>query len=1237
MDGFRFQEEIIPDAPHNTIQEAVMHLIGAKRLRALLLVAIIGLACSCGLIYGQGTNGSLTGQVTDPTGAAIVGANVTLTDTGTGDSQVEKTDATGVYLFKLVPAGNYSLGITAQGFAAYNQTGIVMNANLYATQNVHLTIAKVQGEVVNVTANAELIDTTTAELGMTINQQSVSELPFANRDPSSVALLAPGIVDGNHAGVAWQQNGFSFPNESVTSSNGGRIGSTFYMLDGVSNMDTYLGSNSPTPNSDATQEFRLISNNFSAVYGFSTGGVVSMATRSGTNEWHGGLWDFLRNGDFDAGNWSNHSQDTYRRNQYGGYVGGPAIKNKLFFFFNYQGTVQVGGPGTTSNSTTTPTQQMMNGDFSGLITYAQANSSNCGSGFNVPASEQTTNCGWLNGPFHTVNGVPNQLIGGAGGLDPVAVQFTNDGLPGHTAAASGTAPPTSAAQNLAGGMLYASAALKNSTWNEYTAKVDYDLTKSQRFTLRSFVDKFIQPSGDTPGDVLSVINMVNWSQTFGEQMWYFNEVAQHTWTVNATTVNTFTGFWTQQSSHNGTDVLDHNGKKMCWSRYINITEPVCDMEGAYFGGSNGGWTEPSNEVRGTIGFSDTLIKTIKRHTISVGIDLVHQRAVEDASNYPADAIIDFGNGYTGNGMSDWLLGYMSNYEQGAGELADIQGWLIDPYVNDEFRLKPGLTLTLGLRWDPDSPPASVGGRGTAFVAGQQSFMFPGAPTGLIYPGDTNMTAGLRPADKKFFEPRIGVAYQPANMPRTSFHAAFGMFSAPVPYSDYNHVVDMAPFAPAFSPPAPSNSPICNGGATCTPNTGQTITGFMNFHNPWATPSFDTPNGNPFGTGPGQIPWANPTYKAPLNSVIQTPIYEQDSFGRNFHQAMTQAWNVSVEQQLSNAMAMRVAYVGSQSYHQDYVQDDNFQGYSYCTYYNNPACPLPTQANVNNGTLKLAQFPYSNFTQILEYDSGATASYHSLQATVQRHMAHGFQAQSSFTWQKTIDVSSFADIAGETSGMNNPKNLHWSKGLSNAHIPFTWTSNFIYHSPELRGQNLVVRELAGGWEVSPILTWQSGTPFSLGPGNSNVAYGELNKGDGCFDGCSSDRPDRIPGVPLKVRQGGRSHWTKQYFNTAAFTTRHDGTFGTSGRNIIQGPPGFNTDASLMKNWSILEKYQLQFRFELYNAFNHPIMGNPDASPPSGSGPLGGGDGCAGEINCGNNGLGSPNNQTRIGQAALKLTF
>jgi hypothetical protein len=704
--------------------------------------------------------------------------------------------------------------------------------------------------------------------------------------------------------------------------------------------------------------------------------------------------------------------------------------------------------------------------------------------------------------------------------------------------------------------------------------------------------------------------------------------------VNASTVNTVTAFWTQQSLHNGTAVDDHNGKAMCWSRYIAVVEPSCYMEGAGFGGANGGWTEPSDEVRGTLGVSDTLIKTIHRHTISAGIDLIHQRAVE-TTNYPQIAIISFGGGYTGNNEADWLLGYMSSFEQGAGELSDVQGWLIDPYVNDEFRVKPGLTLTLGLRWDPDLPPAEVGGRGAAFVPGQQSFIFPGAPLGLIFPGDQNMTAGLRPSDDKLFEPRLGVAYQPRNLPKTSFHAAYGMFSAPVAYANYNHTVDLAPFAPTFSPNAPSNSPICAGG--CTPNTGQTITGYENFHNPWATSSFNTPNGSPFGSGAGQIPWATPNYKAPLNSPVATPVSLGASFSRQFKAPMTQAWNVSVEQQIDAVTAVRLAYVGSESYHQSYVQDDNIASYSYCTYYNNPTCPMPEYVALGLAPGPVA--PYSNFTSILEYDSGATASYHSLQAFVQRHLSHGLQAQSSFTWEKSTDVASVSNLSNGDE-MNNPRNLRWSRGISNANIPFVWVSNFIYTSPALKGQSLLAREALAGWEISPIITWESGTPFSVGPGNSNIytlvvpgyndgkPVSEPNKGSGCLQDCGGDRADRVPGVPLNVRKGGRAKWTEQYYNPAAFTTRHDGTFGDSGRNLMQGPPSFNIDASLAKNWSILERYRLQFRFELFNATNHPVMSNPNAIP---------GDQGPAQINGGNGGFGGTSNNPRIGQAALKLTF
>ena len=191
------------------------------------------------------------------------------------------------------------------------------------------------------------------------------------------------------------------------------------------------------------------------------------------------------------------------------------------------------------------------------------------------------------------------------------------------------------------------------------------------------------------------------------------------------------------------------------------------------------------------------------------------------------------------------------------------------------------------------------------------------------------------------------------------------------------------------------------------------------------------------------------------------------------------------------MAVRVAYVGSESYHQSYVQDDNFAGYSYCTSYTSLACPTPA-------TAAAPVAPYSNFSGILEYDSGATANYHSLQATFQRHMSHGLQAQSSFTWQKTMDVASAANIAASQNGIDNPRNLRWSRGVSSASIPFTWTTNFIYRSSGAAWTES--RSCAKRWEAgrsAPLLTWQSGAPFSIGSGSSQAAYGEPGYGGGCL--------------------------------------------------------------------------------------------------------------------------------------------
>src|SRR5208337_4544320 len=390
-----------------------------------LLVLLVGFPLNWSVpALAQGTSGSLTGQITDPSGAAVVGATVTLTNVDTNYLQTATTENAGTYLVKPVMPGNYSLTITAKGFAIYVQRGIVITANLYATQDVRLKLASVVAETVTVNSDAELVNTTSAELGATINGTAISELPLNGRDPSSLVLLAPGTDNIIQHGGEGIQTGFSFPTETGASANGGRQGSTFYMLDGVSNMDNYNLLTAPFPNSDATQEFKVIAN------------------KNGTNAFHGGVFWFVRNNHLNASDWFSHQVDMLKRNQFGFYVGGPIKKDKLFFFANYQGSKLAWSP--TNLRTTTPTAAMLAGDFSGLS-----------------PDGVTTN---LVGPFKTINGKPNQLDTSIASLDKAAVTITETGLPGHTSGVT---------QSASGDMFYTMPAVHN-TYEEGTGKLDYN-------------------------------------------------------------------------------------------------------------------------------------------------------------------------------------------------------------------------------------------------------------------------------------------------------------------------------------------------------------------------------------------------------------------------------------------------------------------------------------------------------------------------------------------------------------------------------------------------------------------------------------------------------------------------------------------------------------------------------------------------------------------------------------------
>jgi Carboxypeptidase regulatory-like domain len=1081
-------------------------------LNRLVFASILALLFLGGThAFGQGTSASLSGQVTDSSGSVVPGATVTATNTDTSLAQTATTNGEGIYLIAPLPPGHYKLTVESRGFERYLQTGIELSVNVNSTQNVVLKTGSVQ-DTVTVFENAELINTTTPELGTTVNEAAITQLPLNGRDPSSLVFLAPGttsvLAGGGQPGI---QAGFSFPTETGASANGGRQGSTEYYLDGVPNMDNYMGLTAPFPNADATQEFRVITNNFNTLYGFAPGAVVSVETKSGSNSFHGGAFEFLRNKDLNASNYFTGSVDPLRRNQFGAYGGGPIKRDKIFFFLNYQGTRS--NSAASSNFTQTPTQAMLNGDFSAVPVTL------CAPGPNTPAG-----C-----PFATVGGKPNQVNPAL--FNQAAVTVTTTGL-----------PLGGDANGLPGGVFYPGAAVIQS-FNEGTARFDFNISPSQRLSLRSFVDTLVQPSEDIPGNILSVLNPSPWSEVFGERMEFYNEALSHTWTISPTAVNTVSVFWTQMSAHNASAVKDSSGQNMCWSRYINVNElpGQCYMEGFSVGngGFNGGWTEPSQEVRTTYGLYDNFSKTLGKHVLSVGMNLQHQYAAEN-TQYPTTPIVGFNGQYTGNGLADWLLGYMQSYTQGAGEIAVVSGWQYGFYGQDQFRVRPDLTITAGLRWDPNTAPAVAGGRGAAFVPGQQSTLFPNSPLGLVFPGDKGISDGLMPNSyKAYWQPRVGVAWQPSFLPHTSIRGAFGMFTAPLQYSMYNHTADISPFSPTFG---------LNGGAN-TP---------LDLSNPWSQ-NAGTNFVSPFP------PFA--PFKPPSDAPFAPPFSIPAVFDQNFKLGVTESWNLSVEHQFAYNIVVRGAYVGSQSYHQSDIIDQN------------PGiCGPVVGGTCSNG----GRTTFPDFFSILDNFSNGTASYNALQLSAQQHLFHGLQWQSNFTWSKTMDTASSGNISFGTNQLPNPFDLGYNRGISAENVPFIWVSNLVYTTPALNDKNQFIKQTLGSWEVSGIVTLQSGFPFTIMGGD-----GDNNSGAQQFE----DRADLVSGQGLGVRQGGKSNWLDHYFNTAAFTTNAPGTFGNSGKNMLQGPPVKTMDAAIAKNWYFHERYSFQFRWEMFNAFNTPSFSNP----------------------------------------------
>lgn len=1038
------------------------------------------------LLHAQGGRANVNGTVTDPTGAVVPGAQVSARNLETGQVSTVTTTSEGSYALPFLPIGRYDISVTHPGFSTETRTGITLSADQSASVNFALKTGQVS-TAVEVKAEAVELETTSGAISQVVDQKSIVELPLDGRNPAELVYVAPGAVNGATStnAIGLPGSGSGFPNqgqETAASVNGSRMGGVYYMLDGVTHMDNYFQNANPFPNPDATQEFRVITNNFDAQYGYTSGAVVSIATRSGTNQWHGVGFEFLRNNVLNATDFFTHIADPLKRNQFGGSVGGPIKHDKLFVFGNYQATIE--HIAIASSSDFVPNNNMLNGDFS-----------------QIPLQ------------LHDPQGVPypnNQIP--VSSFSPISLKL-EQGLP-KTSDPNGNVVLTGRNQ------------INNG--QEFTVRSDYYFTDKQHISVRYFWDDFNRPAFNGNGNYLNSDRSALARSNNGD--------FDYTWSIRPNLVNDFRLGYNRINSTTTPGLVQPDGKPLS-PEALGANIPQLDQTISLLA-IGGTWISqtPVVQQRHNWIINDTLSLNTGRHSITAGVNVMTQYSLEEAS-WGADPQMFFSGNVTGNAFADFLLGDMNNFSQSGGEYNRLHGIQFATFAQDSIKLKPNLTVNLGVRWEPQSAPKYTQNKLPFFSPGQQSTRFPNAPAGLVYAGDSGVPDGGWNTDWTSIQPRISIAWQPSALPNTSIRAAFGIMSLPYDYSTYNHMGTTAPFSPGYSI-----------------NYNQVGSCVLNIADPYACYA-------PTGYKSPFPPFSGPNFNPPSSVGFVIPVSIGAAFTPGFKMPRDQTWNFSIEHTINDYL-FRVAYIGYQMYH------------------------LPVQEQLSPALFSTggATTLLPNFSNVQGYVSWNTQSYNALQLSAEKHFSRGFQFISNFGWSKNLDSSSVA-TAANVGPVGNPYDLRWNRGLSDLSVPLIWNNTVVYQSPALRGLGRVGSFLLGNWQVSAIWVLHSGLPFSInGPNGGNNS--EANIG--------GDRADSVSGASLNQHQGSKSQWLSQYFNTAAFTANAPGTFGSSPKNLLTGPGFNNLDLGFSKNFPFRERYRLQFRWEMFNAMNRTWFSIPDNS-------------------------------------------
>jgi hypothetical protein len=1138
-----------------------------RQLRGIV-VTCAALFCITQTAAAQGL-GTISGTVIDPTGASVPSASVILTQVKTGQALSMQTHSDGLYVFPSVSPADYKIDITAPGFKKFEQVGVTLLADQRLTVNVTLQVGSEQ-VTVDVESSAPQVNASTGTLSQVIGQQQVNELPLNGRNGATLTTLVAGVVIAPNA-QADQGATKTFPVAVTIAANGTRVGQTNYLLDGGNNVDEYTNVNAPFPMPDALQEFSVQTSNYSAEYGQNAGGVVNLITKSGGNKFHGDLFEYLRNRVFNAANYFSYvngvkTVDPLKRNQFGGTVGGPVMIPGLFhtqhsfFFVGYQKTI-AHTASTSATASVLPTAAQLAGNFN-FSTSA------------VPGSTAFNSACIANPMLATNPANPGQCYSYVSNGGTSYTAHIPTGSYNSASLALLKYLPTGDAN---GNYTYVKPNFTN--YGEVTARFDQDFGTKDRFTARYFSD------GYHLDGVLNLQDLLTYQDQ--ADIHYYNSLISETHTFNSRILNNLILSYQIENANRGPLPGSINVADLG----VNIWQPAFKqinqiaVSGFFTIGDN-----PQGAFRrANYTLGDDVHILVGSHSLTFGFH--GEDAKVDVNNlFQQPGLFTFNANITNNAIASFLTGYVQNFSQASGQFLNLRGHFYGFYAQDSWKMSRRLTLNYGVRYEPFLPWHEKEGRMGSFfpslyAAGTHSTVYPLAPAGLVFAGDTGFNPNGVANIYSHFMPRLGFAWDIFGTGRTSLRGGAGSF--------YDSRLSSV-FYNIYSNTSPFITNVNVSSALAGPS--------ISFTNPYT--SFGTPN--PF---PAPQPPPNTSPIPPQAFLTYDPF-------RSFKTPITYAWNLALEQQLTTNLLMRVAYVASHSSHQWLPVEIN------------PvlnADALPT-TDPNFGKRIYGKVGCTScYTQpITEFNMGGNGLYNSLQMSAEQRVRNGLTLLANYTWSKALDNLPYNAAATSIGAGNSyvyPIYHSNFKGLDHGPSDFDHRNviaiSYVYLLPTVKDAPGVVKFLVNGWQTSGILASRSGDPLTIGS-NSNNASGA---------GQNRDRAVLV-GLPYGGNAcAGVTSPCKSWLNPASFQNNPAGTYGNIAKGSFVGPRYTDWDMSLARDFNFAESAFVQFRAEYFNIFNHTNFGDPGTTNNS----------SVGRITGTTPQNGAAANDPRIAQLSLKLVF